>query len=239
MQMGRFGTKNGSKMGQKTHYSKSDHAPFGMLKQMFLAHFEPVVTRFGPWKMPLGLEHGPFWDQQWVKKWSKTHVSKNDPAPFGKLKHVFLAHFEPMVTRFAPWKIPKCNANGPLWNQKWVKNRSKTHFSTSDPTPFGMHQQVVLAHFAPVLTRFGPWKMPKGLANGPFWDQEWVKNGSKTHFPKSDRAPWGMYQQVILAHFEDVVTCFGPWKIVKRLANGPFCDQKCVKNWVTNTFIQN
>ena len=154
--------------GSKTHYSKSDHAPFGMLKQMFLAHFEPVVTRFGPWKMPLGLEHGPFWDQQWVKKWSKTHVSKNDPAPFGKLKHVFLAHFEPMVTRFAPWKIPKCIANGPLWDQKWVKNRSKTHFSTSDPTPFGMHQQVVLAHFAPVLTRFGPWKMPKGLENGPF-----------------------------------------------------------------------
>ena len=154
--------------GSKTHYSKSDHAPFGMLKQMFLAHFELVVTRFGPWKMPLGLEHGPSWDQQWVKKWSKTHVTKNDPAPFGKLKHVFLAHFEPTVTRFAPWKIPKCIANGPLWDQKWVKNRSKTHFSTSDPTPFGMHQQVVLAHFAPVLTRFGPWKMPKCLENGPF-----------------------------------------------------------------------
>ena len=88
--------------------------------------------------------------------------------PVGKLKQLFLAHFELVVTRFGPWKIPKCLANGPLWDQKWVKNRSKTHFSTRDPTPFGMHQQVVLAHFAPVLRLFGPWKMPKGIENGPF-----------------------------------------------------------------------
>ena len=45
------------------------------------------------------------------------------------LKQVFLAHFEPVETRFGPWKIQKCLENGPFWDQKWVKNGSKTHFS--------------------------------------------------------------------------------------------------------------
>ena len=45
------------------HFSKSDPGPFGMLKQVFLAHCEPVVTRFGPWKIPKCLDIGPFWEQ--------------------------------------------------------------------------------------------------------------------------------------------------------------------------------
>ena len=69
-----------------------------MLKQVFLAHFEPVVTRFGPWKMPKCLENGPLWDRKWVKNGSQTRVSKSDPGPFGMLKQVFLARSEPMVT---------------------------------------------------------------------------------------------------------------------------------------------
>ena len=47
-----------------------------------------------------------------------------------------------------------------------------------------MLKQVVLAHFEPVETGFGSWKLPKCLENGPFWDQKWVKNGSKTRFIK-------------------------------------------------------
>ena len=75
-----------------------------MLEQVFLGHFEPVVTGFGPWKIPKFLENGPFWDQKWVKNGSKTHFSENDPAPFGMLGQVFLAHFEPIWTVFGPWK---------------------------------------------------------------------------------------------------------------------------------------
>ena len=41
-----------------------------MLKQVFLARFEPMVTRFGPWKTPYCLEDGSFWDQKWVKNGS-------------------------------------------------------------------------------------------------------------------------------------------------------------------------
>ena len=60
-----------------------------MLKQVVLAHFEPVVTRFGPWKIPKCLEIGLFWDYKWVKNGSKTCFSKSGPGPFGMLKQVF------------------------------------------------------------------------------------------------------------------------------------------------------
>ena len=113
-----------------------------MLKQVFLARFQPVVTRFGPWKIPKCIENGPFWDQKWVKKGSKTRFSNSDHGPFGVLKQVFLAHFEPMVTRFGPWKIPKCLDNGALWEQKWVLHWSKMCFSKSDPGPLGVYKHV-------------------------------------------------------------------------------------------------
>ena len=64
-----------------------------MLKQVFLAHFELVVTRFGAWKIPKWLENGPFSDQQWVKNGANMCVSKISRGPFGMLKHLFLAHF--------------------------------------------------------------------------------------------------------------------------------------------------
>ena len=77
-----------------------------MLKQVFLAHFEPVAMGFGSWKIPKWLENGPFWDQKWVKNGSKTGFSKSDPRPFGMPKKVFSARFEPVVTCFGPRKIP-------------------------------------------------------------------------------------------------------------------------------------
>ena len=86
----------------------------------------------------------------------KIIFSKVVPRPLGMLKQVFLARFEPVVTRFEPWKIPKCLENGAFWDQNWVKNGSKTHFSKSDPGPFGMLGQVFLAHFEPIGTGFGP-----------------------------------------------------------------------------------
>ena len=60
--------------------------------------------------------------QNWV---TKRCFSKNDPRPFRMLKQVLLAHFEPMVACFAPWKIPKCLEHGKLWDQKWPKKGSK------------------------------------------------------------------------------------------------------------------
>ena len=103
----------------------------------------------------------------------KIIFSKVVPRPLGMLKQVFLARFEPVVARYGPWKIPKCLENGPFWDQKWVKNGSKTHFSKSDAGPFGAHKQVFLARFEPVVTRFGHGKSQTALKRGLFG----TKNG--------------------------------------------------------------
>ena len=86
---------------------------------------------------------------------------KNDPRPCVMLKQVFLdcfelgvAHFGPPkipvfldcfelgVAHFGPPKIPKCLEDALFWDQKWVKNGSKTHFSKTHPRPFGVHKRV-------------------------------------------------------------------------------------------------
>ena len=52
---------------KKRIFSKIVPRRLGMLKQVFLGRFEPVVARFGPRKIPKFLENGPFWNQKWVK----------------------------------------------------------------------------------------------------------------------------------------------------------------------------
>ena len=128
------------------------------------------------------------------------------------LKQVVLGRFELVVTRFGQWKIPKSLENGPCQDQTWVQNGSKTHFSKSDPRPFGMLKQVLLAHFESQVMRFGPWKIPKCLEDWPLWEQKWVKNTSKLCFSKSDPRPFGMLKQMFLAHFEPNLTRFSPFR---------------------------
>ena len=67
------------------------------------------------------------------------------------LKQMIVANFESVVTRFGPPKIPKCLENGPFWDQKWVKNGSRTRFSKSDPGPLGVHKQSKQARHHSVL----------------------------------------------------------------------------------------
>ena len=179
---------------EKIFFFKVFPRPLGMLKQVFLARFEPVVARFGPWNSPECLENGAFCDQKWLKIGQE--FSRSDPGPLGMLKQVFLAHFEPVVTRFGPWKIPKCLENGSLWDQKWVKAGSKTCFCKSHLGPFGMLKQVFLAHFEPLVTRFGPWKIPKCVEKETLWEQRTVTKGLKPRFSKSDPRPLGVHKQV-------------------------------------------
>ena len=47
---------------------------------------------------------------------------KNDPAPHGMSKQVFLARFELVVARFGPPEFPKCLENGLFRDKNWVKN---------------------------------------------------------------------------------------------------------------------
>ena len=158
----------------------------------FQASESPNETRRPPYQWSLGAAGGPASPRTMGANGGSTRVprakkiifSKVVPRPLGMLKQVFLGRFEPVVACFGPWKIPKCLENGPFRDQQWVKNGSKTRFSKNDPGPFMMLKQVVLAHFDSVATVFGSWKLPKCLENGPFWDQKWVKNGSKRVFPK-------------------------------------------------------
>ena len=58
-------------------------------------------------------------------------------------------------------------------------------FLKNDPRPCVTPKQVFLDRFELVVAHFGPPKMGlNGLENGLFWDQKWVKHGSKTHFSK-------------------------------------------------------
>ena len=91
---------------------------------------------------------------------------KNDPRPCATLKQVFLDRFELVVAHFGPPKIPKCLENGLFWDQKWVKNGSKTHFSKPHRRPFGVHKRVKSAHFEPILGHFGPSQVHKSLESG-------------------------------------------------------------------------
>ena len=130
----------------------------------FQASDSPNETLRPPYQGSLGAAGGPASPRTVGANGGSTRVpgakkmifSKVVPGPLGMLKQLFLARFKPVVARFGPRKIPKCLENGPFWDQKCIKNGSKTHFYKSDPGPFGMLKQVVLAHFELVLTRFGP-----------------------------------------------------------------------------------
>ena len=135
----------------------------------FQASESPNETRRPPYQWSLGAAGGPASPRTVGANGGSTRVagakkiifSKVVPRPLGMVKQVFLGHFEPVVVRFGPWKIPKCLENEPFWDQKWVKNGSKMRFSKSDPGPFMMLKQVVLAHFDPVATGFSLLETPK------------------------------------------------------------------------------
>ena len=68
--MAALGTKSGPKMPQKRVFPKVIVVDLGCSTK-YLARFQPMVTSFGPWKVPKFLENGPFWDQKGVKSESK------------------------------------------------------------------------------------------------------------------------------------------------------------------------
>ena len=111
-----------------------------------------------------------------------------------------------------------------------VPGAKKIVFSKVVARQLGMLKQVFLGRLEPVVMRFGPRKIPICLQNRLFQDQKCVKSASKAHLSKSDLEPFGMLKQVFLAHFESRITHCAPCKRPKSLENGPFWDQKWVKN---------
>ena len=165
-QVGANGGSTGVPRAKKVIFFKVVSRPLGMLKRVFFGCFERVVARFGPWKIPKRLEIVPF-QEKMCQKWVKKAFFQNSSCTIWGAQTSGIAHFEPEITHFGTWKRPKCLENEPLWDQKWVKAVAKTGFSKSDPRPFGMLKEVLLARFEPVVTRFGPLQIPKCLENGP------------------------------------------------------------------------
>ena len=76
----------------------------------------------------------------------------------------------------------------------------KRLFFENDLGPHGMPKQVFLLCFELMVARFAPPTIPKCLEDGLFWDQNWLKDGSKMGqkcvFPKTDPRPFGVHKQV-------------------------------------------
>ena len=154
-------------MGQKKHFCKSYHGLFGMLKQVCLAHFEPVVTHFGLRKIPKCFENVRSLDRKWVNNGSKKpFLQKSTWTPCDAQTSVF----SPCWAFVGP-------THGHLTGQNF--------FSQNCPRPFGMLPQMLLAHFQPVVMHIRPQQTLKCFENGSFCDQKCVKNRSKKHFSKS------------------------------------------------------
>ena len=71
-------------------------------------------------------------------------------------------------------------------------------FLKNDPRTCVTLIQVFLDCFELVVAHFGPPKIRKCLENGLFWDQKWVKNGSKMHSSKNHPRPrpFGVHKRV-------------------------------------------
>ena len=178
----------------KPCFSKSDPGPLGEREETY--YFTPLPLNLGnkqqqttsnnnkhvtgPSPRTVGANGG----SSVVHGVKKMNFFKVVPRPLGMLKQMFLGRFAPLVAQFGPWKIPKCLEKWPFWDQKWVKDGSKTRFSKSGPGPFGMLKQVFLARFELLVTRFGPWKSQNGLKMGRFKTKNGLKMGQKRVFPK-------------------------------------------------------
>ena len=84
--------------------------------------------------------------------------------------------------------FPVPNSN-PTTRSTGCKKRT---FFKNGPWPYGMPKQAVLALFELRRALCGPPEIPKCLENGLFWDQKWVKNGSKMCFSKNDPRSFGV-----------------------------------------------
>ena len=81
----------------------------------------------------------------------------------------------------------------------------------------------------PIASHFGHSGATQCLENGLFWDKKWVKNGSKMSFSNDTFGLFGVHKQVEWAHFEPMLSNFGPSQGRKGPENGLFWSHKWLK----------
>ena len=124
----------------------------------------------------------------WLKIRFRGHLVHPQPPAF----YGFQASKSPNETPRPPYQWSLGAAGGPASPRTVGANGGSTRvprakkkiFSKVVSRPLGMLKQVFFGRFEPVVARFGPWKIPKSLENGPFWDHNGSKMGQKRVFPK-------------------------------------------------------
>ena len=126
-------------------------------------------------------KHGPYLGLRGSKSEFRGHLVHPQPPTFCG----FQASISPNETPRPPYRRSLGGAGGQHSPHTVGANGGSTRvpgakqmiFFKVVPRPLGMLKQAFLGRFEPVVARFGPWKIPKCLENGPFQDPKWVKNG--------------------------------------------------------------
>ena len=108
----------GQKGVKKSIFQKVIPARLRCSNKCFRPMSSLFVTGIGPRKLAKCFENGPLFGPKMCQNRSKKQFPKSYPSPFGVLKSVFLAQFEPVVMHFGPWKNPKCFENRPFLDEK-------------------------------------------------------------------------------------------------------------------------
>ena len=128
----------------------------------------PKTAQWAP--APRNQERAVSW-ATWLKNEFRGHLVNLQPPTFGGFK----ASESPNEPPRPPYQWSLGAAGGPANPRTLGANGGSTRvprakkmiFSKVVPRRLGMLKQVFLGRFEPVVARFGPWKIPKYLENGP------------------------------------------------------------------------
>ena len=162
-------------------------------------------------------------------------VSKSPPLPFNSTicprNGPKRCQKAPKTAQYAP--TPRNQARTVSW-ATWPKIQFRGHLLHPQPPTFCGFQ----ASESPNETPRPLYQWSLGAVGGQPGPRTAGANGGSTRVPGAKKKIFskvvprllGMLKQAVLARFEPVVARFGPWKFRKCLENGPFQDQKRVKN---------
>ena len=132
----------------------------------------------------------------WLKTRFRGHLVHPQPPTFCGFHPSELPERTPRPPYLGPVGCGKLQAQAQTGQQGGSNRGRKMTFLKNDPRPCVLLKQVFLDCFELVVAHFGPPKILKCLENALFWDQKWVKIGSKPHFSKTHPRPFRLHQRV-------------------------------------------
>ena len=176
--------------------------------------FEHPRLNFEPLQAGQRGHKGSYRGPKMARNGSKMMFPKMGWESIGNIFGPIWKHFEAFLTMFEPANGANYNGNGPLWDQKRVKNGSKMTLFKIGWEPIGNILGPILKHFEAFWTILEPANSPNCNGNGPFWHQKRAQNGSKMTLVRLDWEPSGSDWGPFWKHFEAFSSMFEP-------VNGP------------------